>query len=87
VSAGLPYLRRRRRRFAGLLPLRAFIPFGFMPVVEGGGMTIGICPGEALPPPGIAAAHPFHAQHLSRHEAASLQAAAGNLRAAPPLVV
>ncbi|HEY0768438.1 MAG TPA: hypothetical protein VGD47_10820 [Steroidobacteraceae bacterium] len=67
MSTGLPYLRARRRRLAWLLLpallLRALIPFGFMPVVAGGGMAIGFCPGEAALPPGIAAAHQFQAHH------------------------
>jgi|SRR5580704_11903274 hypothetical protein len=73
MSAGLPYLRSRGRRLVALLlPLlvvRALIPFGFMPVVAGGGMTIGFCPGEADLPPGIAAAHQSAAQHLDHHHA------------------
>jgi hypothetical protein len=72
MSAGLPYLRSRGRRWTTLLLpallLRALIPFGFMPVVAGGGMTIGLCPGEALLPPGIAAAH--HADQHAGHSAA-----------------
>jgi len=47
-----------------LLLIRALIPFGFMPVVAGGGLTIGFCPGEADLPPGIATAHQSAAQHL-----------------------
>jgi hypothetical protein len=72
MSAGLPYLRSRRRLLALLLPalvLRALIPFGFMPVVAGGGMTIGFCPGE-VQPPGIAAAHQISAHqdlHAGHH--------------------
>lgn len=70
MSAGLPYLRSRGRRLVALLlPLllvRALIPFGFMPVVAGGGMTIGFCPGEADFPPGMAAAHQSAAQHLDQ---------------------
>ena len=70
MSAGLPYLRSRGRRWTALLlpalVLRALIPFGFMPVVAGGGMTIGLCPGEAQLPPGIAAAHQID-QHAEQH--------------------
>jgi hypothetical protein len=68
MSAGLPYLRRRQRWLTGvLLPalvLRALIPFGFMPVVAGGGLAIGFCPGAGLLPLGIAATHhSLEAQH------------------------
>ena len=72
MSAGLPYLRSRGRRWTTLLLpallLRALIPFGFMPMVAGGGLTIGLCPGEAPLPPGIAAAH--HAEQHAGHSAA-----------------
>jgi hypothetical protein len=76
MSAGLPYLRSRVRRWTALLlpvlVLRALIPFGFMPVVAGGGMTIGLCPGEAQLPPGIAAAH-----HVAEHPGHALAAHGG----------
>jgi hypothetical protein len=76
MRAGLPYLRSRGRRWTALLlpvlVLRALIPFGFMPVVAGGGMTIGLCPGEARLPPGIAAAH-----HLAEHSGHALAAHGG----------
>jgi hypothetical protein len=61
MSAGLPYLRGRRRRLATLLLpallLRALIPFGFMPLAGVGGLTIGFCPGEGALPAGFAAAN------------------------------
>jgi hypothetical protein len=73
MSAGLPYLRSRGRRWTALLLpallLRALIPFGFMPMVAGGGMTIGFCPGEAELPPGIAIAH--HGDAHPGHSAAA----------------
>jgi hypothetical protein len=71
MSAGLAYLRGRRRRFATLLLpallLRALIPFGFMPLLGGGGLTIGFCPGEGALPAGFAAANVqlLHAAHLT----------------------
>jgi hypothetical protein len=61
MSAGLTYLRGRRRRFATLLLpallLRALIPFGFMPLAGVGGLTIGFCPGEGALPAALAAAN------------------------------
>ncbi len=61
MSAGFTQLRRRRHRLTGLLLpallLRALIPLGFMPVVAGGGLAIGFCPGAGLLPSGIAATH------------------------------
>jgi hypothetical protein len=61
MSAGLPYLRGRRRRFATLLLpallLRALIPFGFMPLLGGSGLTIGFCPGQGALPAGLVAAN------------------------------
>jgi hypothetical protein len=61
MTAGLPYLRGRRRRFATLLLpallLRALIPLGFMPLAGGDGLTIGFCPGEGALPAGLAAAN------------------------------
>ena len=61
MSAGLTYLRGRRRRFATLLLpallLRALIPFGFMPLTGVGGLTIGFCPGEGALPAALAAAN------------------------------
>jgi hypothetical protein len=82
VTTGLPYLRRRRLWLAVLvlpaLVFRAVVPFGFMPVVEGGGVTIGFCPGEGTLPPGIAAAHHSHAQPLHHHAAATPGGAAGD---------
>ena len=61
MSAGLPYLRGRRRRFAALLLpallLRALIPFGFMPLIGASGLTLGFCPGEGALPAGLAAAN------------------------------
>src|SRR5437764_884661 len=60
MSAGLAYLRGRRRRFAALLLppllLRALIPFGFMPLIGASGLTLGFCPGEGALPAGLAAA-------------------------------
>lgn len=70
MSAGLPYLRGHRRRFATLLLpallLRALIPFGFMPLLGGSGLTIGFCPGEGALPAGLVAANVQlqHAAHL-----------------------
>ena len=82
VTTGLPYLRRRRLWLAVLvlpaLVFRAAVPFGFMPVVEGGGVTIGFCPGEGTLPPGIAAAHHSHAQHLHHHAAPATGGAGGD---------
>jgi fermentation-respiration switch protein FrsA (DUF1100 family) len=50
VTAGLALLRRRGRRLTSwLLPallLRSLIPFGFMPMADAGGLSIGLCPGE-----------------------------------------
>src|SRR5947199_10197758 len=75
MSAGLPYLRGRRRRFATLLLpallLRALIPFGFMPLAGANGLTIGFCPGAGALPAGLAAANvklldaaqPAHLRH------------------------
>src|SRR5437764_15141392 len=61
MSAGLPYLRGRRRRFAALLLpallLRALIPFGFMPLAGGNGLTLGLCPGEGALTSVLASAH------------------------------
>ena len=92
MSAGLPYLRSRRRRLAALLlpalVLRALIPFGFMPVVAGGGMAIGFCPGEAALPPGIAAAHHSHApqlDHQASHHGGHSGDAGGGAHHAPCL--
>src|SRR6266566_8938908 len=71
MSAGLPYLRGRRRRFAALLLpallLRALIPFGFMPLIGASGLTLGFCPGEGALPAGLAAANVelLHAAHAS----------------------
>ena len=74
MSAGLPYLRGRRRGFATLLLpallLRALIPFGFMPLLGGNGLTIGFCPGEGALPAGLSAAnlqllHAAHRAHLN----------------------
>jgi|SRR5215831_9594686 len=82
MRAGLPYLRGRRRGLTGLLLpallLRALIPFGFMPVVAGGGLTIGLCPGAGLLPSGSAAAHhPLEAQHLHAGHSGGAPAAPG----------
>ena len=62
VTTGLSYLRTRRRLALLVLPallLRALIPLGFMPVAAGGGLAIGLCPGEGPMPSGVAG----HAQH------------------------
>jgi hypothetical protein len=71
VSAGLPYLRRRGRRLTRLLLpallLRALIPFGFMPVVAGGGLTIGFCPGESAPLAALTAHHSHSGQSGHQH--------------------
>jgi len=65
VKLRLHSLRKHRTWLAVLLLpallFRAFIPVGFMPVVESGGLTIGFCPGEAALPPGVAAAVSVHA--------------------------
>lgn len=79
MSAGLPYLRSVRRRFATLLIpallLRALIPFGFMPLLGGSGLTIGFCPGEGALPAGLVAANVQleHAKHpaLPGHDLAA----------------
>src|SRR5882762_11864819 len=64
VKLRLHSLRKHRTWLAVLLLpallFRAFIPVGFMPVVESGGLTIGFCPGEAALPPGVAAAVSVH---------------------------
>lgn len=57
-----------------LLPallLRAVIPFGFMPLLGGSGLTIGFCPGEGALPAELAAANVqmLHAAHLSHGHA------------------
>ena len=79
MSAGLPYLRRRARRLTSLLLpallLRALIPFGFMPLLSGGAVTIGLCPGDALP--GITAAHTGHAGEHAQHSGGTLGAPVG----------
>ncbi len=76
MTAGIPYLRKRRRCLAlAILPvlvLRALIPFGFMPVASGGTLSIEFCPGEGTLPPGIVvhgahAAHLAHAHHGAHH--------------------
>ena len=79
MSAGLRHRRGCRRRFATLLLpallLRALIPFGFMPLLGGSGLTIGFCPGEGALPAGFAAANVqlLHAGHLGHldHDHAS----------------
>jgi hypothetical protein len=79
------------RLAALLLPallLRALIPFGFMPVLAGGGLTIGFCPGEAAVPPGLTAAHPSAAQHfdhLGHHPGGHAGEPAGGAHHAPCL--
>jgi len=64
VKLRLHSLRKHRTWLAVLLLpallFRAFIPMGFMPVVDSGGLTIGFCPGEAALPPGVAAAVNAH---------------------------
>jgi len=61
---------RRRVAWAALmlvpwLTLRALLPVGFMPVIDGAGIHIGFCPGEAQPPGALLAHHhqPHHHQH------------------------
>jgi hypothetical protein len=70
VTAGIPYLSRRRRRLTWLmvpvLVLRALIPFGFMPVASSGSLSIEFCPGQGTLPPGISAGA-LHAGHLAHH--------------------
>jgi hypothetical protein len=90
MSAGLAQLRRRRHRLTGLLLpallLRALIPFGFMPVVTGGGLAIGLCPGAGLLPSGIAAAHPsLEAQHRHAGHSGGAPVAPGGAHHAPCL--
>lgn len=74
MKAGSPFKLTARRRTALLalillpaLALRALVPVGFMPVVDGAGIHIGFCPGEAQPPgalaPALAAAHLAHHHH------------------------
>jgi len=77
----LAALRRRRNWFALLvlpaLLFRALIPVGFMPMIgEGGGLSIGICPGvtelpapDGMSRPGAGYAHHHGADHL-RHPSA-----------------
>jgi len=68
VTAGLALLRRRGRRLTSwLLPallLRSLIPFGFMPMADAGGLSLGLCPGEGAMPAAVAAAH---SQHFHPH--------------------
>lgn len=74
MRAGFSYRLPARRRTALLalillpaLALRALVPVGFMPVVDGEGLHIGFCPGEAQPPgalaPALAAGHLAHHHH------------------------
>jgi len=79
----LPWLRRRRSALALLavpaLLLRAFLPFGFMPVAATEGW-IGFCPGAGPLPPALganAATHHHHGHH-------SLDTGAGGAPADPP---
>lgn len=72
MKAGFPYRLTTRRRTALLalillpaLALRALIPVGFMPVIDGTGIHIGFCPGEAQPPGALGAA--LAAGHLAHH--------------------
>ena len=69
MTQALSQLRTRRRRLAWLvlpaLLLRGLIPFGFMPVAGGAGLTIGFCPGEGALPPAVAA-H-YHEHHGGHH--------------------
>lgn len=73
MRAGSPFRLTARRRAALLalvllpaLVLRALLPVGYMPVIEGSGIHLGFCPGEAQPPgalSGPAAAHFAHHHH------------------------
>jgi hypothetical protein len=69
MSTCLPFVRRRGRRLtAVLLPallLRSLIPFGFMPLADHGGLSIGLCPGEGAMPAAIAAGQSQHVHHHS----------------------
>lgn len=42
------------------LTLRALLPVGFMPMIDGTGIHIGFCPGEAQPPGALLAHHHQH---------------------------
>jgi hypothetical protein len=72
VTSALALLRRRGRRLTSwLLPvllLRSLIPFGFMPMADAGGLSIGLCPGAGAMPAQMAVAHSQHLHHHSgRH--------------------
>jgi hypothetical protein len=60
--------RRRARRILGavlpLLLLRVLVPAGFMPVAGPGGLSVGLCPGEAAM---AAGSHPRHVSDGVRH--------------------
>lgn len=81
--------RRTRRLLALVLPLlvlRALIPAGFMPIAEGGGLIIGLCPGAAGMPPGHAhhGGHPHGEPHAPCLFAASAAPAFSPLALALP---
>jgi hypothetical protein len=94
MTAGPSRLRRRRRLFTLLMPalvLRALIPFGFMPVATSAGLSIGLCPGVAELPPGVAHGHSHHhagvpggSQAPERH-APCLFSASGSVAGAPAI--
>ena len=95
MTAGLTVLRRRRRRLtAVILPallLRALIPFGFMPMADAGGLSVGLCPGEGAMPAAMVTAHSQHLHHHSGSHpppclfAASSTPALGSACLTPPL--
>jgi hypothetical protein len=45
--------------------LRSLIPFGFMPMADAGGLSIGLCPGEGALPAGMGVAHSQQLHHHS----------------------
>ena len=59
ASARLPPRRRLALLVACALLVRALIPEGFMPAAGAGGLTVELCPGAGVMPPG-------HAGHPSR---------------------
>jgi hypothetical protein len=72
MREGSPYRLTARRRTVlvalMLLPalgVRALVPFGFMPEIDGAGIHIGFCPGEEQPPGALAGARA--AEHLAHH--------------------
>jgi len=75
VTTGPAFVPRRLRRITILLLpallLRSLIPFGFMPMADAGGVSIGLCPGEGPMPAAMgAAAHAQHMHHSAHHDGA-----------------